>query len=81
MKTPEKIYGWLDSQLSVARFYGSIKLNGATYVIDESDPRQPLVRQDVVKSEKKKIKKMTKEEAQAKLELLLHEAPIQGEIF
>jgi hypothetical protein len=74
VKTPEKIYGWLNSQLSIARFYGSCKFNGHTYVIDETDPDKPLVRQDVLKSEKKELKKITKEQAQAAWEALLKKA-------
>lgn len=80
MKTPEKIYGWLNSQLSVARFYGSCKLNGHTYVIDETDPDKPLVRQDVLKSERKERKKITKEQAQAAWEALLKKAE-QNSLF
>jgi hypothetical protein len=62
---PEKIYGWLDSQLSVARFYGGITFQGHSYVIDINDPKQPLVRQDILKSEKpkkRKVKKLTLED-------------------
>lgn len=39
----ERIYDWLDTQLSIARFYGECKINGHRYVIDYKDPRQPLV--------------------------------------
>ena len=39
----EKIYGWLNTQLSIARYYGGISLKGHSYVIDYSDPQQPLV--------------------------------------
>jgi hypothetical protein len=74
VKTPEKIYGWLNSQLSIARFYGSCTFNGHTYVIDETDPDKPLVRQDVLKSKKKERKKITKEQAQAAWEALLKKA-------
>ena len=50
---PEKIYGWLNSQLSIARHYGGCKFNGADYVIDYSDPDKPLVRFDTLTKEKK----------------------------
>ena len=30
---PPRIYNWLDSQLSIARFAGSISINGVTYVV------------------------------------------------
>ena len=55
-ENPERIYGWLDTQLSIARFYGGINFNGHKYVIDMEDPLQPLVRQETI-SKKKKIKK------------------------
>ena len=51
---PERIYGWLDSQLSIARHYGGITYNGHKYVIDYSDPHEPLVRQDPKKGKGKK---------------------------
>jgi hypothetical protein len=52
-EAPEKIFGWLDTQLSIARHYGGMKFRGASYVIDFSDPDQPLVRQDILEAEKK----------------------------
>jgi len=62
MNAPEKIYGWMDSQLSIARFYGGIDFNGYRYVIDMADPDHPLVRQDVVKKTKKETKKVQRSE-------------------
>jgi hypothetical protein len=50
---PERIYGWLDSQLSIARHYGGITYNGHKYVIDYNDPQEPLVRQDPKKGKRK----------------------------
>jgi len=41
--TPERIYGWLNSHLSIARFSGGCTLNGRRYVIDYHDPERPLV--------------------------------------
>ena len=38
---------WLNSQLSVARFYGAITLNGETYLVDGKT--NYLVRSDFVK--------------------------------
>lgn len=46
-RTPERIYGWMNSQLSIARFYGGVKYNGAEYVIAPDEEGQPLVRMDV----------------------------------
>ena len=45
---PERIYNWLDSQLSIARFAGSITINGVTYIVATHEEGQPLVRQDVL---------------------------------
>ena len=50
---PTRIYNWLDSQLSIARFAGSITINGVTYVIAMHEEGQPLVRQDVLVAEAK----------------------------
>ena len=50
---PERIYHWLSSQLSIARFAGSIIINGVTYVVATHEEGQPLVRQDVLMSEAK----------------------------
>ena len=52
--TPERIYNWLDSQLSIARFAGSITINGTTYIVVTHEEGQPLVRQDVLAAEAKK---------------------------
>jgi hypothetical protein len=62
MNAPDKIYGWLDTQLSIARFYGGITFQGHSYVIDMADPLQPLVRQDLLEKnepKKRKVKKLT----------------------
>ena len=48
---PERIYHWLNSQLSIARFAGSISINGVTYVVATHEEGQPLVRQDVLMAE------------------------------
>ena len=45
---PERIYHWLSSQLSIARFAGSITINGTTYIVATHEEGQPLVRQDVL---------------------------------
>ena len=55
--TPERIYHWLDSQLSIARFAGSIAINGVTYVVAMHEEGQPLVRKDVLEAEAKEKKK------------------------
>ena len=44
---PERIFNWLDSQLSIARFAGSITINGTVYIVAAHEEGQPLVRRDV----------------------------------
>ena len=50
---PERIYNWLNSQLSISRFARSITINGVTYVVATHEEGQPLVRQDVLAAEAK----------------------------
>ena len=50
---PERIYGWFNSQLSIARHYGGCTYQGARYVVTSPDPDQPLVRFDVLEAERK----------------------------
>ena len=57
---PERIYHWLDSQLSIARFAGSITINGVTYVVATHEEGQPLVRQDMLAAEAKAKKESEK---------------------
>jgi hypothetical protein len=39
--------------MSIARFYGGIQYNGHKYLIAENEEGQPLVREDVLKRERK----------------------------
>lgn len=64
MKAPEKIYGWINGQLSIARHYGGCTFNGHEYQIDYLDPDAPLVRIDIFKAEAKA--KIVKSKAAAK---------------
>lgn len=50
---PERIYGWLNSQLSIARHYGGITYQGKHYQIDYRTKGEPLVRVDVLSREAK----------------------------
>jgi hypothetical protein len=59
-KAPEKIYGWLDTQMSIARHYGGLTYLNHSYLIDFNDPDQPLVRQDIFQAEKKAPKEKQK---------------------
>lgn len=67
MNAPQKIYNWLDTQLSLAQHYGGIAYNGHEYQIDYLDPELPLVRLDIFKAEAKaktlKAKAARKEQA------------------
>ena len=60
---PERIYDWMNSHLSVARFYSGITVNGHHYRIDYGDPRTPLVREDVIQREAKARRAADKEAA------------------
>jgi len=64
MNLPDRIYNWLDSPLSIARFYGGIQYNGTRYVIAHNEEGQPLVRWDVLKAEAKAKPKKQKKEQQ-----------------
>lgn len=54
---PERIYGWLNSQLSISRHYGGRTYQGHRYQIDYASDGQPLVRADVIKREADAVKK------------------------
>ena len=56
MTPPERIHGWQDSQLSIARFYGGITYQGHTYTIAVAEKGAPLVRSDVLAREAKERK-------------------------
>lgn len=59
---PERIHGWQDSQLSIARFYGRITYKGHTYTIAVAEKGAPLVRSDVLAREAKERKAAAKAE-------------------
>ena len=65
---PERIYNWLNTQLSIARFYGGCNYNGASYAIAWNEEGQPLVRTDVLAKEQKASRKKAKEVADAEKE-------------
>lgn len=75
MTAPERIYGWLDSQLSIARFAGGCTFNGHKYTIAMQEDGQPLVRWDVLQKEAKEKAASAKEaRAKAKAEKAAYEA-------
>ena len=57
---PKRIYNWLHTQLSVARFYGGMTLNGVMYVIRYDLEGQPL--------EEVRLKKKTRKPRKKKIE-------------
>lgn len=62
---PERIYNWLHTQLSIARFYGGCNYNGSSYAIAFNEEGQPLVRTDVLAKEQKAARKKAKEASDA----------------
>lgn len=52
-KPPERIYNWRNTQLSIARFTGGLRLQGHSYLVAENEDGQPLVRRDVLGRELK----------------------------
>lgn len=59
---PERIHGWLDTQLSIARFYGGCTFEGVRYVIDYESEGHPLVRADILEAEARSKKLSLKAE-------------------
>lgn len=63
-QAPERIYGWLNDQRSIARHSGGIEYLGHSYVIAYQEKYQPLVRGDVVAREAKEAKAKREQEKQ-----------------
>ena len=62
-KIPERIHGWLNTQMSVARYSGGVSYMGHSYYVAPTEPGAPLVREDVLKHEaraEKEAKRMAK---------------------
>ena len=74
---PERIYGWLETQLSIARHYGGCSYEGFDYVIDAIRPDPPLVRVDVLARENK-AKAL---EARARRLAIKQQAKAQGNLI
>ena len=64
-ESPERIYGWMDRQMSIARHYGGLTYQGQSYRIAAHEDGQPLVRWDVIKREAVEAKVRAKAEKQA----------------
>ena len=52
-QAPERIYNWLDTQMSIARHYGGLTYMGHSYSIAFHEAGAPLVRADVLTREAK----------------------------
>jgi len=57
---PRRIYGWMDSQLSIARFSGGCRINGTLYAIRYDLDGQPL---EEVRAKPKRARKKAKDKA------------------
>ena len=73
-EAPERIYGWLDTHMSIARFYGGLTYMGHSYRIASTEGNMPLVRADVLEREAKEVK------AKARLEKIAN-AGFQGALL
>ena len=69
----DRIYGWLDSYLSLARHYGGINIQGVAYVLDDTytghPNKAPLVKEAVLIAEKKAAKLSKQEKIQQETSL------------
>lgn len=50
---PERIYNWLETQMSIARYYGGLTYMGHSYYVSTTEEGKPLVRVDVLEREKR----------------------------
>ena len=55
-EAPERIHGWLNTQMSVARYWGGLTYMGHSYYVAPNEPGAPLVRADVLAREAKEAK-------------------------
>jgi hypothetical protein len=49
---PERIYNWLNTQMSIARYSGGLTYMGHSYYVAPTEECAPLVRADVLKRER-----------------------------
>ena len=75
---PERIYGWLDTQMSLARYWGGLVYMGHSYHVAPTEPGAPLVRSDVLEREAKVRKQLAKVVSTL---ATLHAAKAQGELL
>lgn len=60
MSAPERIHGWQQSQMSIAKHYGGLAYKGHEYQIAYNEKDTPLVRIDVIEREAKEAKTVKK---------------------
>jgi hypothetical protein len=68
-EAPERIYNWLNTQMSIARYWGGITYMGHSYTVSRTEDGSPLVRDDVLHREmieKKAERKAAKQLAEQK---------------
>ncbi len=75
---PERIYGWLDTQMSLARYSGGLTYMGHSYYVVPTEPGAPLVRADVLEREAKEEKARCKVASKVATELA---TKAQGELL
>ena len=79
---PERIYGWLNTQLSIARHYGSMTYQGQHYQIDYHTKGEPLVRADVLAREAKVREELRKKiDAETKRLSKLAQGDLMPDLF
>ena len=59
---PERIYHWLHSQMSIARYYGGLRYKEHQYFISKDEEGQPLVRGDVLVRERREKREAEKQQ-------------------
>ena len=62
---PERINGWMDTQMSIARYWGGLTYQGHSYHVAPSEPGAPLVRADVLARDAREAKQAAKDQRKA----------------
>lgn len=75
---PERIYNWLNTPMSIARYSGGVTYMGHSYYVAQNEDGAPLVRADVL--ERKRREKIAEIKA-AKQFANLKSQQAQGELL
>lgn len=70
-EAPERIYGWLDTQMSLARYCGGLTYMGHSYYVSPKEEGKPLVRADVMRRDAKEKADRRKAERKASKEFAM----------